>query len=254
MIRAASAIRPDAAIFRGSGPTRRIEVPILADVPGLAHLFTLKGSDTAAALTEAVGRDVPLRTLRQVHGAVVRTAGPSSSRDDAGAAAREEGDVLVVAIPDLAAGVWVADCLPILICDPATRSAAAVHAGWRGTVAGVVTAAIARLVRDCGATPGRLLVAMGPCIGPCCFEVGDEVVTALLSACPEAVTALRPGSRKRIDLVEVNRIQARAAGVPESRMQAAGLCTSCRPDLFESYRRDRGAAGRMAAVVAWRDR
>jgi purine-nucleoside/S-methyl-5'-thioadenosine phosphorylase / adenosine deaminase len=253
MVQTVSARRPDAAVFRGSGSTRRIEVPILADVPGLVHLFTVKGSHPAAALAEAAGRDVPLRTLRQVHGAIVRTADPSARHDAGNAATREEGDALVVTASGLAVGVWVADCLPILICDPVTRAAAAVHAGWRGTVAGIMGAAIGALVRDRGATPGDLLVAMGPSIGPCCFEVGDEVVTALLSACPEAGSSVRPGPRKRVDLVEANRIQARVAGVSESRIQAAGLCTSCRPDLFESYRRDREAAGRMAAILAWGD-
>src|SRR5207245_5053075 len=109
-------------------------------VPALRHLFTGSGSDVAAALAASVGRAIPLVTLRQVHGAVVRVAdgrhaasapGESSATDR-----REEGDALVVARPGIAAGVFVADCAPILICDEKRRAAAAVHAGWRGTVAG----------------------------------------------------------------------------------------------------------------------
>jgi purine-nucleoside/S-methyl-5'-thioadenosine phosphorylase / adenosine deaminase len=242
-----SAGPPDAAEYRGSGPTRRIEVPVLAAVPGLVHMFTARGSDTRSAIAEAAGREVPLLTLRQVHGAVVRVAG------DDGAAPREEGDALVVDRPGVAVGVWVADCLPILICDATTRTAAAVHAGWRGTVAGVVGRAIEVLRRRRDARPGDLSVAMGPAIGPCCFEVGDEVVTALLSAFPDAGAAIRPGAKTRIDLVEANRIQALAAGVPADRIQASGLCTMCRPDLLESYRRDGAAAGRMAGLIAWRE-
>src|SRR5207249_7722315 len=142
-----SAVPPDAAVFRGSGLTRRIEVPVLAAVPGLVHLFTARGSDTRAAIAEAAGRDMPLRTLRQVHGAVVRVTGPTRPSGDDGASDREEGDALIVDGPGVAAGVWVADCLPILICDGTTRTVAAVHAGWRGTVAGVVGRAIDALRR-----------------------------------------------------------------------------------------------------------
>jgi hypothetical protein len=243
----------DAATLRGSGPSRRVEVPILASVPGLLHLFTVKGSDTRTAIAEAAGRDLPLLTLRQVHGATVRVADPDALPRYGVPPAHEIGDALVVSGPGVAAGVWVADCLPILICDESTRTAAAVHAGWRGTVAGVVGAAIAVLRARFGAAPSSLRLAMGPAIGPCCFEVGDEVVEALQKAFPDAAACVVPGSKKRIDLAEANRRQARAAGVPDERIQAAGLCTLCRPDLLESYRRGRGAAGRMAGVIAWRE-
>src|SRR5439155_14880621 len=121
---------------------------------------------------EAAGGALPLRTLRQVHGAVVRVAGPEPAARDTGASAREEGDALIVDRQGVAAGVWVADCLPILIGDPTTRTAAAVHAGWRGTVAGVVGRAIETLRRARGARASDLRVAMGPAIGPCCFECG----------------------------------------------------------------------------------
>jgi len=243
----------DAATLRGSGPTRRIEVPILAAVPGLLHVFTVKGSDPRAAIAEAAGREVPLLTLRQVHGAKVRLVDRSARAAAGGLPAREEGDALIVSGPDVAAGVWVADCLPILICDERTRTVAAVHAGWRGTVAGVVGAAIATMRARCGANPSQLRLAMGPAIGPCCFEVGDEVVEPLVGAFPDAAACVVGGRRSRVDLAEANRRQARAAGVPDEAMQAAGLCTLCRPDLLESYRRERGAAGRMAGIIAWKE-
>ncbi|HYS77492.1 MAG TPA: polyphenol oxidase family protein [Candidatus Dormibacteraeota bacterium] len=245
----------DAATPVGSGPSRRLEIPILAAIPGLRHLFTVKGSDVATALAESVGRTIPLVTLRQVHGAVVRVVdgrdpdpAPEESR---GSDRREAGDALVVGRPGIAAGVFVADCVPILICDEERRAAAAVHAGWRGTVAGVIGAAIAILRDRFGSEPASLRIAFGPCIGPCCFEVGGEVVDALLRAFPDASDCVVAGSARRIDLVEANRMQARAAGVPEDRMQAAGLCTMCRPDLLESYRRAGGTAGRMAGIIAW---
>lgn len=254
--RAASARCPsDAARLVESGPARRIEVPVLSQVAGLTHLFTTRGSQVPEALAAAAGRSVPLVSLRQVHGADVLVVDGRSARA-AGAPASApplapQGDALVVAEPEVAIGVWVADCAPVLICDETTRSAAAVHAGWRGTVKGVVGAAIAVLISRFGADPGTMRVAIGPCIGRCCFEVGDEVGEALLAAFPDAGACILPGAKQRIDLVEANRQQARAAGVPAGRIQAAGLCTMCRPDLLESYRRGRGSSGRMAGIIAW---
>jgi len=239
----------DAASVVGSGPARRIEVPILSQVAGLAHLFTARGSEAPVALAEAAGRALPIVSMKQVHGAdvhvAVRAAGAPSS------ASAPVGDAVVVAEPGVAVAVWVADCVPVLLCDETTQSAAAVHAGWRGTVKGVVGSAIAVLRSRFGADPGRMRVAIGPCIGPCCFEVGDEVVEALLAAFPGAEGCVLPGTRRRIDLVEANRLQAEAAGVPAERIQASGLCTVCRPDLLESYRRGRGTCGRMAGLIAW---
>jgi YfiH family protein len=254
--RPASATSPtDAASVVGSGPARRIEMPILSQVAGLTHLFTVRGSEAPVALAEAAGRALPIVSMKQVHGADVHVADRPASRPagapSSGSAPAPVGDALVVKEPGVAVAVWVADCVPVLLCDETTHSAAAVHAGWRGTVKGVVGAAIAVLRSRFGADPGRMRVAIGPCIGPCCFEVGDEVVEALLAAFPGAGGCVLPGDRRRIDLVEANRQQAEAAGVPAGRIQASGLCTVCRPDLLESYRRGRGTCGRMAGLIAW---
>lgn len=254
--RAASARSPtDAASLMGSGPARRIEVPILSEVAGLTHLFTVRGSLVPDALAAAAGCNLPIVSLKQVHGADVLVVDGRSARaagaPDSAHSLRPEGDALVVAEPGVAIGVWVADCVPVLICHEPTRTAAAVHAGWRGTVKGVVGAAIAVLRSRFGADPGGMRVAIGPCIGRCCFEVGDEVGEALLAAFPDAGGCIIPGAKPRIDLVEANRLQAQAAGVPAGRIQAAGLCTMCRPDLLESYRRGRGSSGRMAGIIAW---
>ncbi len=240
--------------MRGSGPSRRLEIPILAGIPGLRHLFTVRGSDVGAALGASAGGTVPRVTLRQMHGAVVRVVGDRAGAAPAGTRDRddrEEGDALVVGEPGVAVGVFVADCVPILMCDETRRVAAAVHAGWRGTAAGVTAAAIATMRDRFGSAPESLRLALGPSIGPCCFEVGDEVVATLLDAFPDATDCVLAGPKKRIDLIEANRRQARAAGVGDDRMQASGLCTVCRPDLLESYRRARGAAGRMAGFIAW---
>jgi hypothetical protein len=243
----------------GQGRARRLELPLLSRVPGLAHAFTVKGSEAQAVAEAALGAPATLHTLRQRHGAEVRCVRngrleivPGDPPTGAAGAGPAEGDALITDRPGTALGVWVADCVPILVCDERTRSAAAVHAGWRGTVAGVLGAAIRALHGRFGARPSDLRVGLGPCIGACCFEVGDEVVEAILRADPGAGACVIDGPRRRVDLAGANRRQAVEAGVAPANLEAAGLCTVCRGDLLESHRGSRGHAGRMAALVAWR--
>ncbi len=221
-------------------------MPLLSAVPGLGHAFTSKGSDPEAVLRETLVATGKLRSLKQVHGATVRIIGARAP------AVPPEGDALATRHARVPIAVWVADCVPILVCDPGSRALAAVHAGWRGTVARVLPAAIASIREAFGARPRDLLLGIGPSIGACCFEVGDEVVEALLSADSGAAACVIPGPRKRVDLVEANRRQALMLGVPAAQIQTTGLCTVCRDDLLASYRRDREAAGRMAGMIAWR--
>jgi hypothetical protein len=235
------------APLRGRGPTARIEVPLFSAISGLFHAFTLRDADPAAVVAEALGPDAPLITLRQVHGARVRMALPGG-----GAVAGLEGDALVGPARGEALGVFVADCAPILIVDERARAVSAVHAGWRGTAAGVLGEAIATLRRELGSRPADLRVAIGPAIGPCCFEVGEEVVEALLHRDPGAGACVRRGVKLTVDLAGANRLQAEAAGVPPAGIAAVALCTRCRGDLFPSWRRDGRAAGRMAGLIGWR--
>ena len=126
-------------------------------------------------LLRAVGVAGPLHVVRQVHGAAVARV---RAGDDPAAIARIEADALITDDPGVALGVFVADCIPALIVDPRTGAVAAAHAGWRGTVAGVLPAVVRALVDELGARPDDLRVVLGPAIGPCCFEVGAEVVAA----------------------------------------------------------------------------
>jgi hypothetical protein len=240
------------ARLAGAGPARRLELAVLNGVPGLMHAFTLRGSDPDVVLGEALGRGAPLVTLRQAHGAEVAVIDGEGPAVVPAPAARRVGDALATRREGVALGVWIADCAPILLCDPRSRAIAAVHAGWRGTVAGVLRAAIGVVRERLGARPDDLRIAIGPCIGPCCFEVGEEVVEALLRSDAGAGECVRRGARRRIDLVAANRRQALQAGARPDRIAAAGLCTVCRADLLESYRRSGSSAGRMAAIIAWR--
>ena len=235
--------------LEGQGRARRLTLPLFEALPGIAHGFTVRGSVPAAAVAEALGRPLPLLTLRQVHGASVRLVEEAEPLWEEGPG-RPQGDAILTRRTDAAVGIAVADCVPILLGDPESGWVGAVHAGWRGTAAGVLGKAIAAFASR-GVRAGALSVGLGPSIGPCCFEVGDEVVETLLRADPGAVAAVRRGGAKpRVDLVEANRRQAIAAGVPADRIAAAGLCTVCEPDLLESYRRSRGAPGRMIGFIA----
>jgi YfiH family protein len=235
----------------GAGAGRHLRLPLLDRIPGLAHGFTVKGSEPLEAIRLAAGRTLPLATLKQVHGAAVRTlrADEPLWREEPG---RPQGDALVTRRDDTAIGVATADCVSILLCHPGSRTLGAVHAGWRGTAAGVLAATI-EAFNAAGVRPEDITVGLGPAIGPCCFEVGDEVIEALRCADAGAAAFIRPGQpRSRVDLVEANRRQALAKGVRPDRIAAVGLCTMCEPDLLESYRRSAGAPGRMIAFAAWR--
>jgi hypothetical protein len=217
-------------------------------VPGLVHGFEQRlgpagweeRDATRRRVASALERSGRLLLLKQVHGASVRRA-PWSGRPEADAAVAEA--------PGLLLGIETADCLPILIVDPVRRAVAAAHAGWRGTAAGVARAAVAALVES-GSRTEDLLAATGPGIGPCCYEVGDELRAAFGEGGAEY---FRPGprGRPRLDVRAANERQLREAGIPEAHIHRVDDCTRCRADLYHSYRREGNAAGRMISFVGF---
>jgi YfiH family protein len=179
--------------------------------------------------------------VRQVHGArVVRADGPCDPA--------EEADAVVSATPGVAACVSVADCVPILLADPETGAVAAVHAGWRGTLARAGAEGVLALGREVGAPAARLLAAVGPSIGPCCYEVSDELAGQFRAALGDAV--VRTGRRPTLDLWKANVAVLEAAGVRSERIEVLGRCTACERDRFFSHRRDAGRTGRQMAFIA----
>lgn len=180
----------------------------------------------------------------QVHGAVVAVVGqPDGGRMIEGA------DGLVTADAGVVLAVHAADCVPLLLADPKRRVVAAVHAGWRGTAAGVSVAAVTTMAEHFGCRPQDLRVAIGPCIGACHYEV-DEPVVAAMQRWSWRDTVLTPNARGhwQLDLRSANRRQLVDAGVPVVQIETLDWCTFEHPDLFYSYRRDR-ATGRMAALI-----
>jgi polyphenol oxidase len=189
-----------------------------------------------------------LAEAEQVHGNGV------SVLDHGAALRRGDGpipgvDALVTDRRGLWLAIYTGDCVPVLILDAKTPAVAAAHAGWRGTAAGVVPATIARMREALGTDPGQCVVALGPAIGGCCYEVDAPVARAMegMAWWGEAARATRP-ERWHLDLRTAIRCQLLEAGVPAARITIVSLCTACRPELFFSYRRD-GVTGRMAASI-----
>jgi polyphenol oxidase len=178
--------------------------------------------------------------VRQVHGARVLRA-------DAGTAPLEEADAVLTSAPGVAACVSVADCVPVLLADPDSGAVAAVHAGWRGTIAGIGAEAVRALCQAAGAEPRRVLAAIGPSIGPCCYEVSADLAARFRAEVGPVATS---GTAPRLDLWEANRLVLIGAGLAPERIEVLGRCTSCERELFFSHRRDAGRTGRQMAFIA----
>ena len=202
-----------------------------------------------ASAAASVGCQVShMARVRQVHGAEVRVV----REPDAGAPA-PEADALVTNAPGVAVAVVTADCVPVLLADPRTGAVAAVHAGWRGTAANAIGAAVTAMTREFGVRADTLVAAIGPSIGACCYEVGEELVSAFTAAghAPDDLANwfARRGRRLRLDLWRANADLLVRAGVPAGQVHVAGLCTKTHIDVLESFRVDGVHAGRMAAII-----
>jgi hypothetical protein len=274
---------------------RILQVPELAKLPWLVHGFStrvggvskLNGKrvlnlgfmewDTRENVKENRKRlraavraqDLQLVSLLQFHSDAIlhfETAPTEPAR----------GDASVTKSAGLLLAVQTADCVPILLVDPKNRAVAAVHAGWRGTLARIVEKAVGKMTMQFGSQAADLLAAIGPAIGGCCYEVGTEVAAAFsgqFSNAAEFFDELRTGDEPNplqwlnrmppghqpppkkvlLDLPKANRVQLEAAGVPAANIFMSDLCTGCRKDLLFSYRKEGAESGRMMAVVGIRD-
>jgi YfiH family protein len=201
-----------------------------APLPGARAVFSTRsaGSVKESRLPLASALGIPADRIvssRQVHGAEL------AFHDDDIAAAEQEADGHVLTAPGPVALVFVADCLPVALAGPG--GVAMLHCGWRGLAAGIVERGVAAVE----ATDA----AIGPGIGACCYEVGEEVLAAF------AGLGAGVASGRMLDLAEVARRLLREAGV--ERVESAGLCTSCESERFFSHRRDQGVTGRQAGLV-----
>jgi len=199
------------------------------------------------------GRDQVMR-VRQVHGNRVRVLGREAAADIR-PREKPDGDAVVSNVPGLVLAVLVADCVPILMADARSGAAAAVHAGWRGTCAGIATATVEAMARHCGTRPEHLVAAIGPSIGPDDYEVSEALLADFAGAGHDEAALARwfrrsASGRWHLDLWRATEDQLIAAGVRPERVHACGLSTFRHPAWLESYRRDGPRAGRMAAAVS----
>ncbi len=211
----------------------------------------------------------PLITIRQLHSDVIHiAAAPTAEAPNA--------DALITGTPGLLLGVQTADCVPILLADTKRHVVAAIHAGWRGTLARIAVKTLGRMRMEFGTRTSDVVAALGPAIGGSCYEVGPEVAQAFATQFPPAadwfdgpfeqlahgeeplwlpwLTMMPPGHvppppRVQLDLRAANRWQLIDAGVAEKQISASELCTACRGDLLFSYRRGGAGTGRMMAVI-----
>jgi len=170
-----------------------------------------------------------MASLKQVHSSIVHVA------DRIGLIG--EGDALITNQPGIGVSVRTADCLPILLVDSRRRVVAAVHAGWRGTAAGIVSGTIREMSVRFGTEPAEIFAAIGPGIGECCYQVGADVAEQF---------GKQAG---HLDLVDLNRRQLMSSGVDSAHVDLLNVCTFCDVARFHSYRRDKERAGRMVSYI-----
>jgi purine-nucleoside/S-methyl-5'-thioadenosine phosphorylase / adenosine deaminase len=214
--------------------------------------------------------EMHMTTLRQIHSDVSHRVAASPPLVPL------EGDALFTRAPGILLAVQTADCIPILLADPRTHSVAAIHSGWRGTLARIGEKTLGRMRMEFGTRPEDVIAALGPGISRCCYEVGHEVAKEFASQFPGArewfdgpfdatsagdndpnwlpwLTMAPPGHapeppRVHLDLMAANRAILAAAGVPAQNVFDSGFCTACRTDLFFSYRKER-CTGRLMASI-----
>jgi hypothetical protein len=274
---------------------RIVQVPALAKLPWLVHGFSTRSGGVSQldgkrvlnlGFTEWDARENVKENRRRLQAAVGATDfkmvsllqfhSDSILHFDAAPTEPSRGDAAVTKSANLLLAVQTADCVPILLVDPKNRAVAAVHAGWRGTLARIVEKAIGRMQMQFGSQAADLLVAIGPAIGGCCYEVGTEVAVAFnaqFANAAEFFDELRTGDEPNplqwlnmmppghqpppkkvlLDLRKANRSQLEAVGVPGANIFASDLCTGCRRDLLFSYRKEGAQSGRMMAVVGIRE-
>jgi len=212
--------------------------------------------------------DLMLVPLKQFHSAVIRYVQTSPEEPC-------KGDASLTDAPGLLLGVQTADCVPILLVDPKKRVVAAVHAGWRGSLARIAEKTVGQMRMRFGSRPSDILAALGPAIGGCCYEVGTELVTKFTSQFADAeewfdelrtgeepnplqwLNMMPPGHQPppknvRLDLRQANRAQLLGAGLSDKNIFVSDLCTACHTDLFFSYRKEADRCGRLMSVIGIR--
>lgn len=194
---------------------------------------------------EALGLDEgQVTTARQVHGCRVAHVRPQD-----GGKTIEATDALISDLPGRALLLRFADCVPLLLYDARHGTVGLAHAGWRGTVRNIAGATVEAMMQAFGTDPAEIVAGLGPAIGPCCYQVGAEVIEAVCETFPgvEGLLQKQPNATWHFDLIRANAVQLAQKGV--ARCEIAPFCTSCRVDEFFSHRAERGRTGRFAVLL-----
>ena len=225
-------------------------------VPGSLNLALHVGDDREMVLrnrdkfARALGVDAArFTTCAQVHGSRVQLVDASLVGSGATDYAKTIAatDALITRLPGVPLLLFYADCVPILLADPVRKVIGVAHAGWRGTVAGIAAATVAKMQEWCGCVPGDILAGIGPSIGGCCYEV-DDVVRSRALAYQEFFQP-RGGGKYLLNLQGINRQQLSAVGLKADNIVDAGVCTADNKELFFSYRQEQGHTGRMGTCL-----
>jgi YfiH family protein len=281
-------------ITHASRGLKLLQIPAFSKLPWLTHAFSTSPGGISSLENEKVlnlgftdwdtreivqenrrrfqtaagAPDFPLVTLKQFHSDVIHLF-DSPSTDPC------RGDASITNRPGFLLAIQTADCVPILLVDPKKHAIAAIHAGWRGTLARIAAKTIGKMQMHFATNPRDLLAAIGPSIGPCCYEVGTEVATQFLSQFPDATSyfdefrtgdepnpiqwlnMMPPGHQPPpkgvlLDLRKANRSQLLAAGLRPQNIHTSDLCTACHPELLFSYRKQGPASGRLMSIIALR--
>ncbi len=221
------------------------ESRILSSLPGVVHGFgdrTVKGD--ISEIAKLFGLSGGIARLRQVHSSNIIVVG----RDMADAANQPEGDALVTGLKGVGVAVSTADCVPVLMADKEGAVAAAVHAGWRGTLSRIVETTLGVILDSYGIEPSRMNAVIGPSIKNCCYEVGEEVVSLFRAEFDDCGEYISETDRSGfiLDLASANRSALRRAGVTD--IEVVDICTRCEEDFY-SYRREGKGVGSQLSVI-----
>lgn len=231
----------------------------LESILGFVHAFTSKATDGGPAFSGSKSLEdisegkeklisrlgIPKEktvVLKQIHSDRLVAVDPAyqNGRD------RQKADGILLLAPGFYGVIKTADCLPVVAVNPRKRALCALHAGWRGTRDSIVRKGLSRFLQATGSDPEDVVVAFGPSIRRCCYEVGPEVIEDFRKAGHNIDLFM---SGRHLDVVEANRLQAESLGIHA--ILDSGMCTACRTDLFYSYRRE-GVTGRLWAIAGFR--
>jgi YfiH family protein len=280
-------------VLRKTGGLQVLQLAVFRKLPWLVHGFSTRTGGVSELNDEKVldlsfmngdqrenveenrrrfqaavgGGELTLVPMKQIHSDVIRVFYEASGTVC-------KGDASATNRPGILLGVQTADCVPILLVDPKKRAVAAIHAGWKGTLSRITEKTVGRMRLEFGSKPQDLLAAIGPSIGPCCYEVGAEFVAKFRAQFADAehyfdeartgeepnplqwLNMMPPGHQPppkgvHLDLRRANRSQLLAAGLRAGNTFESNLCTGCRTDLFFSYRKEGAPSGRLMSVIGF---